>query len=80
MTAFFSFTDILGTTVCVRACGGPWKPKEGIGFPGVGVLDICEPPNVDANLNSGPLEEQQVLIARPFLLLYIRLKHRVTDV
>jgi hypothetical protein len=34
-----------------------------IGFPGVSVRNSCEPPNMDAEPNSGPLEEQYMLVA-----------------
>ena len=46
----------------------PEEPEEGIGSPGTGVTDGCEPPCGCWEQSSCPLEEQQmVLIAEPSL-------------
>ena len=42
------------------------RPEEGIGSPGPGVINGCELPIVGAGnrMNSGPLEEQPVLLIK----------------
>lgn len=35
----------------------PWRLEEGIGCPGPGVTDVCEPPFGFKELNPGPLED-----------------------
>jgi hypothetical protein len=39
----------------------PWRLEEGIGSSGTGVTDECKPPCGFWGLNSGPLQEQQVV-------------------
>lgn len=34
--------------ICAHECRCPWRSEEGIGPPGAGVTDDCEPPNKDA--------------------------------
>lgn len=38
----------------------PWGPEEGAVFPGAGVLDGCELSGGVWELNTGPLDRQQV--------------------
>ena len=46
------------------------RPEEEIRSPGIGVTDNCKPPCGCRELNSGPLEEQaMLLIAEPSLQL-----------
>ena len=46
----------------------PQIPEEGVGFPGIGNRDGCELPCGCWELNSGPLQEQEVfLYIEPFL-------------
>lgn len=55
----FTFLKVIlcGLYECVCICtpSAPWR-SEGIGLPGAGGLDCCEP-------SLGPLQEQQVLLA-----------------
>lgn len=46
-------------TTCVQC---PWRPEKGIGFPGTGVLDGCEPPCGYWEPNSDPMLEQPVIL------------------
>lgn len=39
------------------------KQEEGMGFPETGVMRSCELPCVHCELNPGPKQEQQVLLA-----------------
>lgn len=39
------------------------RPKEGIKYPGIGVVDNCEPPGEYWELNPSPMQEQQVPLA-----------------
>jgi hypothetical protein len=50
--------------VCVT-CMCTWRPRrsdEGIGSPGTGVTNGCEPSCGCRELNQGPLQEQEVLL------------------
>lgn len=54
------------------ACGYSWRSEEGVcvcvASPGIGVTSDCEPPDMDNEINSGHLKEQQVLLTtKPFL-------------
>jgi len=46
----------------------PQRPEKGIGYPGTGVIEGCEPPCDYWELNSGPLGDQPgPLTAKPSL-------------
>lgn len=44
--SFVSMFVCLCVGMCSHECKCPWKPGEGVGFPGSGVTGICEPPDV----------------------------------
>ena len=46
-----------------HACLGPEEPEEGFRFPATGVMGSYESPCGCRELNSGSLQEQQVLLA-----------------
>lgn len=39
-----------------------WKPAKGLGFPGTGVTNDCKLPSGFRKMNSGPLQDQSLLI------------------
>lgn len=51
---------------------GPWKPKEGMGFPGTGVTDSYELPLGCWVSNPGPLEEPPVFLTAELSLWFIK--------
>ena len=46
--------------MCMCFC--EWRPEEGVGCPRTEVIGVCERPNGFWELNSGPLEEEYVLL------------------
>ena len=41
--------------VCVCGCMCLWKPKEGTGSPGAGIIGRCKPPSMDAEKRTGDI-------------------------
>lgn len=60
------FHTLWGIFACLHVCvpqhAGPTEVRRGIGAPGISVRDSCELPCGWWELNSDPLEEQQVLL------------------
>ena len=56
--------DILPACMSVHRVlpGALRRPEEGVGSPGTGITDGCEPPCGCWESNPGPLEEQPVLL------------------
>lgn len=59
--------------VCMNVCmyvqyvWCPKRPEEGVRSPGTGVTDCCESPYGYWETNTGPLQEQQVLLVDKLL-------------
>lgn len=66
--------------VCLHVCLFPWRSEDSMESPGTEVTDDCEPPYGFCEPNSGPVEEQLVLLTTEpslwplcefFLVLYV---------
>lgn len=51
--------------MCAHVSMCPWTSEEGVGSPGTGVTDGCEPPCICRELNGGPLQQQLSHLTRP---------------
>lgn len=61
----FFFPECIGAHyVCARY---PWRPEEGTGCPGTGVMDSCEPLCGCWESNPDPLQQQVLLTTEPSL-------------
>lgn len=59
---FMCLHVFLPVCICTTDAWYPWRPEEGIRFPGTGVPDCCELLWVCWEVNLGPLQEQHLLL------------------